>query len=184
MDQNKLFEFYLALRPEQVAWMTRHEQHLRHYMMLVTAILAAILGALYQFRDDVLFSLAAASLGFGVNILLCCLALSACNRFYQRFLEAVTIQAKLEHFLGLDGPRPNTADHGCSSAPFPEDAHLLPERWLESRDQETAAEFVKDNMSKGSNRVARLTMGILATMNALLVVGVILLSWGRLHICP
>jgi len=180
LDHDKLFEFYLAVQSEQLQWMNRHEQHFRHYLMLVTAILAATLGAVYQFRSNVLFTLAAATLGFVVNILLCCFAVLACNRSYQRFLEAVTIAAKLEGFFGLDGPRPSPAHREGSSPRFPKDARLLPERWLESRRQETAAQFVKENMGRGLNLVARITMVILAAMNAGLLVGVILWarSWG------
>lgn len=174
LDRDKLFEFYLAVQSQQIQWMNRHSQHFRHYVTLVMAILAATLGAVYQFRGNALFTLTAASLGFMVNILLCWVAVSACNRSYQRFLEAVTIAAKLEAFFGLDGPRPSTEDRESSSSRFPKDVHLLPERWLDSRDQETAAEFVKDKMSEGGNWVARLTMGILALMNAILLVGVML----------
>jgi len=176
IDRHKLFRLYLAVRSEEVQWMNRHEQHFRHYVMLVTAILAAMLGAVYQFRGNVLFTLTAASVGFVFNIAFCRLAVLACNRSYRRFLEAVTIEAKLEAFLGLDGPRPSASDHRGSSARFPKDAHLLPERYLRSRHQGTAAEFVKDNMGEGSNLVARITMGILAALNAILLVGVILVS--------
>jgi hypothetical protein len=169
MERDRLFELYLSVRSEQVEWMNRHGQNFRYYVTLIAAMLAATLGALYQFRGSPQFSRLAAVLGFGLNAGLCVVAILACNRSYQRFLEAVTITAKLESFLGLDGARPETAVAGKKGRAFPEDTSLLPDRWLKSRDEVSSADFIARKMNRGANLLTRVTMVILFTLNFVLL---------------
>ena len=175
MNDTTLLEHYLAIRVEKERVMEAHSRHVRHYITLVTAILAVALGAAYQFRDDARLAFLAATVGFLVNILMCRVAVLACDRSYQMFLELVTIATKLEALLGLHDRRPSSAAPPREASPFPGDAHLLPDRWLQSAQQPTAAEFVRDNMSRGINRVVRVTMVIMAIMNAALWLGVMLI---------
>jgi predicted PurR-regulated permease PerM len=175
MDDTSLFDYYLAIRTEKERVMEAHSRHVRHYVTLVTAIQAVALGAVYQFRDDARLALMAATLGFVVNIVMCRVAILACNRAYQMFLELVTIAIKLEASLGLHGPRPTTTVRERKPKLFPDDKHLLPDRWRHSAQHKTAAEFVRDNMDRGINHVVRVTMSIMAAMNAALWVGVLVI---------
>jgi hypothetical protein len=186
-SEDYLFKWYLATRSEEIQWMNRHSLHFRHYVTMVTAILAATLGAIYQFKENAVFVVAAASLGFVVNIVLCIVAVCTCDRAYGRFLEAVTIAAKLEGFLGLDGARLCTrapaaqedagvGDQGNPS-PFPGDAYVLPERWIRDRDEHrTAAKFIEAKTHRGVNLLVWITMGVLALLNFGLWVGAVLLG--------
>lgn len=114
MEENdRLFRLYLAVRSAQVEWMNRHSMHFEHYVTVVVAILSVSLGGAYALiargtSSGVAWHVVALMLL--VNGGLSIAASKACDRAYQRFLEAVTIAAKLEHFFRLDGARPRRAD--------------------------------------------------------------------------
>ncbi len=105
-----------------------------------------------------------------VNILLSYTANRMCNRFYQRYLENVTIQAKLEPLIGLSSPRPDASE---ASRPFPEDTHILPERWLTSRKHGKAKDFVDEKIKGGSNRWVRISFLLLGVFNLLIALVII-----------
>jgi len=108
-----------------------------------------------------------------LNILLCVTAIRTCSRFYQRFLETITIQAKLSHMIGLTAPRlKQTKSSG--PVPFPRDKNILPERWLKGRHLKSSADFVKTKMRYGSNRLIRLSFYSLFLFNAAIAIGIII----------
>jgi len=166
MKNEKLLRLYLAMRSEHVEWISRHSQHFSHYLTLVVAVLGATLGASYYFlgTDGGEVTIIVAFLGFGANIGLCYVAIRACDRFYRRFLESVTVMAKLEASLELD-KRPSVPED-----PFADDQHWFPQRFYDDRDCHKKGEsFVKAGMNKGVNRTVRATMGILAILNFVLL---------------
>ena len=181
MDENRLFEFCENVRNDQIAWLNLHREHSQHYLTFITAVLAGTLGAIYQFKDNP-WLLLTTVIGPIVNIPLCRSASFICDSFYQRFLEEVTIQAKLEALLGFANPRSDVNADSESSMPFSEDQYILPERWLESRRQHTtAAKFVDEKMGSGSNRLMRNVFRILMIANMLLGVAIVVIC--ILHLC-
>lgn len=171
MKNENLFKLYLAMRSEHVEWISRQSEHFSHYLTLVVAILGLTTAAVYHLYDSEKCGLAvgAALLGFGANVGLCRAATSACDRFYRRFLESVTVMAKLEASLELDKRVPR-AGH-----PFEDDQHWLPQRFYEDRDcHKTGESFVKARMREGVNCTVRAAMTLLAILNILMLVGAIL----------
>lgn len=175
MDENKAFEFYKLVRSEQISWLNLHREYAQHYSTFIAAVFAVTLGVIYQFKDNPWISLAAA-IGPVINILLCVNADRVCDRFYQRFLEGITIQAKLEALLDFTSSRSGMGASSESSMPFPQDRYLLPERWLESRQYATAAQFVEANMDAGSNRLVRRIFRLLLVANIGLAVAIVIIS--------
>jgi hypothetical protein len=175
MDENKAFEFYKVLRNEQISWLNLHREHAQHYLTFIAAVFAVTLGAVYQIKDNPWLLLATA-IGPVVNILLCANASQVCDRFYQRFLEGITIEAKLETLLGFTSPRSGIGVSSESSMPFPQDQYILPERWLESRQYGTAAQFVETNMDGGANRLMRRVFRLLLIANIALAVAIVIIS--------
>jgi hypothetical protein len=106
-----------------------------------------------------------------LNILLCVTAIRVCDRFYRRFLEHITILAKLEALIGLATPLQEMR----KALPFPTDKFIVPERWIQSRARvSSSAEFIQTNMQEGSNRVVRWTFLFLAGANAAFLVGIVI----------
>jgi len=175
MDANKAFELYKIVRSEEISWLNLHREHAQHYLTFITAVFAVTVGVIYQFKDNPWISLAAA-IGPIVNIFLCANAARVCDRFYQRFLEGITLEAKLEALLGFTSPRSGIGVPSESSMPFPEDRYILPERWLESRQYATAAQFVEANMDGGSNRLMRRIFRLLLIANIGLAIAIVIIS--------
>jgi len=84
-------------------------------------------------------------------------------RLYQRFLEAVTMRAKLEQVLGLTNPFPSLPP-GAYWGTEP----LIPDRYLRSRQEaQSSADLISTSRGKGSDA---------ATLRLLLVVRAIALT--------
>jgi len=174
MNKDYLFKLYLAMRSEHVEWISRQSEHFSHYLTLVVAILGLTTAAvyhLYESKESGLVVVAAALLGFGVNVGLCYVAIRACDRFYKRFLEAITVMAKLEASLDLDVLPSGSADEKAKQGPFANDeGRLFPARYEQHRKcHDKEATFVQALKGKGVNLWVRVTMGMLGIANILLL---------------
>lgn len=174
MDKKEAFDFYKLIRGEEIPWLNLHRQYSQQYLTLISAIFAVSLGALYHFKEDPLLVLAVI-LGPFLNVLMCVIAIKMCNRFYQRFLEGVTIQVKIEPLLGLSNQREKKAEDD-TVWPFPNDKYYLPERLLKSRNQRSSLDFVNDHMKSGSNKHVQLSFRLLLVANIALIIGIIVSS--------
>jgi hypothetical protein len=179
MDDDRRFELYLAIRSEHVEWLKQHCEHFSHYVTLVMAVLTVTLAGVFQLHQSIVCPLvvgSVASIGFLTNIGLCIVAILVCSRYYQAFLEAVTVMAKLEASLELE-TRPSGAGRPRgASVYFPDDVGLFPSRYGKNRDpHKTEASFVRAAMLKGVNLLVIVTMSLLAFANLVLWVGTIVL---------
>ena len=166
MDDDKRFELYLGIRSERIEFLKQHCEHFSHYLTLVMAVLTVTLAGVFTLHQSGVLPLvvgAVASIGFLSNIGLCVVAILVCRRYYQAFLEAVTVMAKLEALLDVEtipsrGERP-----GGASVYFPDDAGLFPSRYRKDRDvHKTEASFVKAALWNGVNLLIVVTMSLLA----------------------
>jgi len=176
MHEEKWFNLYLAIRSEHVEFLKQHAEHFSHYLTLVMAVLTVTGAGVFQLYQSGVCPLvvgAVASIGFPINILLCIVASRVCNRYYEAFLEAVTVMAKLEAFLDLEVlPSWNTVGAPVN---FPGDADLFPARYRRDRAlHKSEASFVKAARRKGVNRLVIVTMCLLAFANLALWAGAML----------
>lgn len=174
MDDLKALEIYKITKSEEATMLNLHRQYSHQYFTLVAVIFGVTLGVIYQFKGNLWLMLAL--FAPFLNILICTSAIRTCNRFYQRFLEGITILIKLEPFIGLTSPRPNKTKES-ESLPFPEDKKFLPERWLDSRKQAKATEFVEENMKSGSNRLVRISFYVLIFANVVIAIATVVCSF-------
>lgn len=183
MDQERALELYKIFRQESSVALAGYHYAARQYLTLITAILGTSIAAgsaamtrLGDYRELAFIVLLVVGLiGPWLNVVLCWLAVSSSDRAYQTFLEAVTINAKLEALVGLVGERSKGAA-GEATVPFPDDESILPDRWLEYQNYSTAQEFVKDYLHKGSSQVVHRTFALLAITNIVLSVCAVVCS--------
>jgi len=181
MDEDKWFNLYLAMRSEHFEALKQHAEHFGHYLTLVMAVLTVTGAAVFQLHQSRACPLAVggvALIGSVLNIGLCYVAIKVCSRYYQAFLEAVSVMAKLEAFLDLEVlPSWNSVGAPVN---FPGDADLFPARYRRDRAlHRTEARFVKAAMCRGVNRLVMVTMGLLAFANLFVCVGAIAVISGR-----
>ena len=125
-DLEKLLE---NSQKEEQFFLDAHQKVITFYSTLITAVLSATIAGVAtapKERPECYIFLLAGPL---MAIALAEIAKRGTSRFYRRFLEAVTMCAKLEQALGLTKRNvmaPNKDDYW----PFEQ---LIPDRWLKSR---------------------------------------------------
>jgi hypothetical protein len=85
-----------------------------------------------------------------------------CTRFYQRFLEDVTISVKIEDELGLHNSRRKS-----DQSVFNKDNSYFPERWVDDRKKfQSSEDFINNRLKEGVNKYIILTFnfGILISI--------------------
>ena len=174
MNDARAFELYKLAYQEQISWLNLHRQHSQQYFVLLSAIFGASLGAIYHFRNDPLFTIAVV-VGPVLGILLSITAVKMCDRFYRRFLESITIQAKLAPIVGVAEKR-SVLPNGKRPTPFPGDTQYIPERWLKSYCHERSEDFVQAHRRLGANRLAFWSFRILLVANIGLIIIAILIN--------
>jgi hypothetical protein len=183
MHEDKWFNLYLAMRSEHFEALKQHAEHFGHYLTLVMAVLTVTGAAVFELHQSAVCPLvvgAVASIGFVTNIGLCIVAIFVCSRYYEAFLEAVSVMAKLEASLHLEARPSGAGNSGGTSVPFANDADLFPDRYRRDRAlHKSEASFVKAARWKGVNLLVIVTMCLLALANLVVWAGAILAISGR-----
>lgn len=175
MDKKMAFEYYKLLMNRQVSWMNLHSQRSRQYLTIisaVTTVLAILLGVLYKDNFHPMFPCTVVTLPL-INILICLIAIRACNRAYLRFLEDIIVMAKIEPIIGLYEQRKNI-QKDSTIYPFPEDKYFLVDRWITSRKQKSSIDFINENINLGANKYVQLSFKFLILVNVLITMGIII----------
>ena len=140
MEEKDALEIYKIRISEQAAWLNLHRQTSQQYFALISVIFAALLAAFFKYSDKLISDLTL--IGFLLNILLGVSGMRMCFRYYQRFLEEITIMAKIEPLIGIINTRVKNSDNTISV--FPKDKSYIPDRWVKSREGiNKSEEFVK-----------------------------------------
>jgi hypothetical protein len=183
MDEDKWFRLYLAMRSEHFEALKQHGEHFSHYLTLVMAVLTVTGAAVFQLHEARVCPVAVGGValtGSVINIALCYVAIKVCNRYYEAFLEAVTVMAKLESSLHLEARPLGAGSSTDASGPFPKDVDLFPGRYRKARARySTEARFVRAATCKGVNLLVMLTMGLLALANLVVCLGAVAVINGR-----
>jgi hypothetical protein len=174
-------ELYKVFKDAEIRWLYLHRRDLQLYVLFVAAVLTATVGTFCtvypQHAELTLFLL----VGPLLSIALCVIGRVMCNRANQRFLEAVTVQVKLEPLFGLSQARPEVVAANTQEM-FPMDRSFLPGRWLESRKcANTADEFVTRAKTGHSNGLAHKVFALLFWSNV--AVATIIVALGVLALC-
>lgn len=171
LEEEHFLELWKQYYVNEVAYLDLHFKYANWYSAFFIALFAAYIVGLSQYYTSLasIFFLALPIL----VIVLAQLARKAMDRFYQRFLEAVTMLAKLEKLLGLDGPIQAKSNVKSLMDLWPEDKRFIPERHYRSRyaEEKSSREFVKKGMKLGANRIVRNTFLVFQIIAVLLLLG-------------
>ncbi len=175
MEDKDFFELYKVFRQDNATYLSSHREHSQQYTTLIIAVFGGMIlvvtAAIAQFQENPIPSLflliIIALIGPFLNIKLCEKAKDLSNKSYRMFLEHITIQAKLESFIGLDSYE---ILNGKTKKPFEMDEAIIPARWLEVRNFASSKEFVETRLKEGSNRDAHDTFNLLKNVNIALAV--------------
>lgn len=139
---------YKAVVDEEHYFLDGHHARLKFFVGLVTAIMGAVIYGMYHADNCAMRLVLLAGPIFGVAVSI--FGIDATFRFYQRFLETVTVRAKLEDELGLTRRDSKPRKHCWPNEP------LVFARHLEKRAQYgSSANFLEDQKKLGSQRSTR-----------------------------
>jgi hypothetical protein len=164
-DLQKLLETKIQ---EEHYFLEAHQKRIAFYFSVVTAILAAtVAGAINASSPEHYLLLLPGPL---LVLALAKIARFGTFRFYQRFLETVTMRAKLEQALGLTRPhtiRNEEADY------WPEEA-LIPGRHIRSRKAcESSDAFIEKHGNLGYQKATHSLLSVVQVIAVCLLLGLV-----------
>jgi hypothetical protein len=165
LDMELLKFLYEKNLQEEHFNLDEQQKRIAFFAGLISAIFGGTIAGMLHATH--LEELAALSLGPVLIIALARMACRAAGRFYRRFLEVISLRAKIEFELGLAGER-DLAPHWMGSGP------LIAKRHFESRiSRKDDQEFVLRNERGGYQAI---TVGLFRTTEVIAAILLVLLA--------
>lgn len=145
MDKKELLEIYKIVVEEEHYFLKEHQNRISFYVGILTALIGGIIAGF--FYSEKWFHFALLMLGAIAMIYICKIAKLGTKRMYQRFLEVITMRAKVEHHLGMA-----SSDKTENSKSWVEIEPLVTKRHLENRaDCRTSKDWVNKYLKESKN---------------------------------
>jgi hypothetical protein len=178
MTVQQLIKLYALSIEEEHYYIEAHQDRVAYYSGLATAIIAGVAAGLFQSSEW--YHYAALTIG---PVMLCAISIIAragTFRLYQRFLEAVTVRAKIEQELDLTR---KSAEDNDSEERYWKSEPIIGNRHISSRQAfTTSEEFIKAHSEKGYHGV---TLGLfkgLQWLSIAMLIGLLSLTvWSFIH---
>lgn len=137
----KLWEWTLS---QEQFFLEAHQKRFAFFSSLISAILAATIAGIM--RADASLDFITLLFGPALIFVFALIGRAGTFRFYQRFLETITIRAKTEQILGLANPRELVRHQDDHWAAEP----IIPDRHLKIRkDFASSEEFIERMKNEG-----------------------------------
>ena len=154
MENNKKtidFHKLLQLAVEEEHWaLDTHQNRVAFYTSFISAILAITVAGFIQVGESIHYWILL--IGPLVTFVISIIALDGTFRFYQLFLEAVSIRAKCEQAIGITDPKQIPKN----PPEYWKDESLLPDRHLNARGSTpSSSKFISQHLSLGYQRPTR-----------------------------
>jgi hypothetical protein len=144
LSNEDLLNIYALIVGEEQYFLKEHQIRVAFYSSIITLLFGGTVAALFEATQW--YHIMFLALGPVLIIVISALAMDGTSRYYQRFLEAVTIKAKLQEKLGLT-KEPYSEKYRCS---YWSSESYIPVRHIESRkNYESSLSFVEDHSRKG-----------------------------------
>ena len=145
MESEKLLKLYELAINEEHHFLDQHQSRVAFYSGILSALVAGIVAGLFHASEW--YHVAILCAGPVLIFTISTIAMDGTFRLYQRFLEAITIRAKIEQELGLtisSSGNVTGSDFYWRSEP------IIPLRHIESREGcESSDAFIKQYSTKG-----------------------------------
>jgi len=145
IENEKPLKLYELAINEEHHFLDAHQNRVAFYSGILSALVAGTVAGFFQASEW--YHLAFLCIGPVLILVLSTIAIDGTLRFYQRFVEAVTIRAKIEQELGL------TEEHSVNtnvSGSYWRSEPIIPLRHIESRKKyESSDAFIKEHLKGG-----------------------------------
>jgi hypothetical protein len=148
METEDYFKFYELIVDEEHFHSEQHEKRIGFFAKIVSILFGATVAGV--FKADQWYEYAFLIVGPFMIYTISNLGIKSIFSVYRRFIETVSIRAKLEQFLKMTKNNDsNNAEH------YWQNESLLPERYLRSRKEfNTSKEFIDKYSSLGYQKLA------------------------------
>ena len=190
ISNDTLLELYKVHLKEQISHLDFHFKYRNYYTTILSALLTLFVGGMLQYYKEP-FAVVLPFFILFFTILLSEMGKKTIDRYYRRFLESVTILAKIQNALGLDTGIKIKSKH--TQDLWTSDKQIIPDRWVDDRTGESvnkeykrSEKFISDRMHRGDNQYAHWIFTIFEIVSGILTVSSILLLLqfhGVLNLC-
>ena len=141
----KLLKLYELAVGEEHQFLDAHQNRVAFYSGILSALVAGTIAGLFQASEW--YHLAILCVGPILIFVVSRIAIDGTFRLYQRFLEAVTIRAKIEQQLGLTQKHSVNSD---ATGSYWQSEPIITLRHIESRKAyESSSSFITEHSRKG-----------------------------------
>ena len=169
-DEKNLKLFELAMKEEQY-FLQEHQTRINFYSSLISTLIAATFAGLLSAKEN--YHYLALTLGPILIFAISLFAIKGTYRLYQRFLEAITIKAKIEQKLGLatiSNIKKDESGWWATEA-------IIPTRFIETREKYfSSKDFVEDLINEGYHKQTKRLFVLFMGISVLMFFGLIYLG--------
>ena len=171
LSLEQLFELYQLVLKEEHFTLDEHQKRFSFFLVFNSSLIAAtVAGAM---KADSLLGFVLLLVGPALIFYISLLGKKGTFRFYRRFIEVISIRAKLEQIMRFDEILPNP-DH----AVYWINEGLTPPRHKASREGcDTSEEFIEANAHKGYQAVAVRAFDFFIVISVCLFVGIAAMAY-------
>jgi len=163
----KLLE--LAINEEQ-HFLQEHQSRIKFYSGLISTLIAATFAGFLNSKED--FHYYALVIGPVLVFIISTFAIKGTYRLYQRFLEAITVRAKLEQELGLTENK-----HAQEERKYWKTEPIISGRHVESRIKyESSENFIKKASNKGYHLWTKYLFNLFQLISIIMMIGLIIIG--------
>ena len=169
---NDLLKLYEIVIQEEHYFLEAHQNRVAFYAGIVTALLGALIVGTYNAKEWQHFAFLSIIplLIFAFSIVFT----NGITGIYLRFIEAITIRAKIEQQLGLTMPQITIVDEGSYWQTEP----LIPQRYINSRKSfQTSDEFINVQSRRGYHATLKIISRILQFVCVILFFGLVFMAY-------
>ena len=169
MNDNTLLKLYEITINEEHFSIKMHQDRVSLYSGFVSTIIAAVVVGFLQASKW--YHFIALCVGPVLSFIIAENAIDGCYRDYRRFIETVTIRAKIEQEMGLT-ERPSRQSQNFDLY-WPQEP-LIPSRYIKARKMyRSSEEFTQELSKKGLHKVVVRLFRIVQLLSILLFLGMI-----------
>ena len=173
LEQKNILELYKSSITEMHSFLDGYYARLRFFMGILSALFAGSIAGILKSEQWYHFLLI--SIGPLLIVMISKIGIESVKRFYEDILDAISVRAKYEQFLGLtqdiDYSNLSASNNYWTNEP------IIPERYLKSRrDYKSAKDWKKDHKLKGDQKWNMVMFYGAQIVGGLLLIVIILLA--------
>lgn len=172
IEREELLKLYEIVVKEEHDFLEAHQTRVKFYTSIISALFAASVAGII--KSTAWYHLISVIIGPILTFSVSSIAVEGTFRLYQRFLETVTIRAKIEQALKLTD-RLETEDN--SSDLYWPDESLIPPRHIEKRKKYASTKlFLQEHSEMGYHRSSFLLFKSFKIISAILFIGILVMA--------